>query len=78
MNAVWDRQEDWIVTPPYSGKACGIDECSKTMLAPGPGQAYTIQFEIETYYRCTQYFCDDETNSWRCSKPRQKLVNLAF
>jgi hypothetical protein len=47
----WEYQEAWIITPPYSGKACGIDECSKTMPAPGPGQAYAIQFEIDTYYR---------------------------
>ena len=46
----FDYQEARLIIPPYTGKLCGINSCVVTMPAPGPGQAYAIQIEIDTYY----------------------------
>jgi hypothetical protein len=54
---VFSYQEAWLITPPYSGKVCGINDCTKTMPEPGPGQAYAIQIEIDTYYKCVIDYC---------------------
>jgi hypothetical protein len=50
-------QEAQLITPPYTGKVCGTNACAVTMPAAGTGQAYAIQIEIDTYYKCKPSLC---------------------